>query len=173
MAQEAEDNLVLVGRITVPHGIRGEVKMRPLMEQPEILASLPAVQLRLPDAPDREARVRSVRMHLGAAMLTVEGVTDRTGAEALHGAEVYVRRDQLPELEPDVYYEADLLGLAVVTESGRDLGRITKVLFLPANDVYETDVALIPAVADEIVLSVDLEAGRMVVRDIPGLRKDE
>jgi ribosomal 30S subunit maturation factor RimM len=64
-------------------------------------------------------------------------------------------------------------GLQVLTESGQDLGPITHVLFGPANDVYETPLALIPAVEGEFVVSVDLPARRLIVRDVPGLRKDE
>ena len=84
----------------------------------------------------------------------------------------FVRRSELPPLEPDTYYESDLIGLQVLTEIGRDLGTIEAVHYYPANDVYETAVAMIPAVG-EIVVEVDLAQRLLRVRDIPGLRKDE
>jgi 16S rRNA processing protein RimM len=177
--EPATEELVLVGEVTAPFGIRGQVKLRPLMDRPEHLATLKeGVRLRWPADPKRPEqilRVKSVRPHgEGAVVLTLDGVTDRNGSEALREAQVFTPRSSLPALEPDAYYEADLLGLRVVTESGRDLGTVERVLFSAnANDVYETDVAMIPAVADEVVLRVDLAARTMTVRDIPGLRKDE
>ncbi len=171
-AASSGDDLVLVGEITSPHGVQGEVRMNPLMETPTELARLPAVILRYGDGREERRRITSARTHRRQTLLTVAGSGDRNAAEALRGVRVYIRRDQLPTLPPDAYYEGDLLGLSVVTESGQDLGAITQVYFGPANDVYETPLALIPAV-EAIVASVDLAARRMVVRDIPGLRKDE
>lgn len=169
----ASEEMVLVGEIAAPHGVRGEVKMRPLMERPETLSTLPAVFLHFADGREERRRVTSARAQQRHALLTLAGVADRNAAEALRGAQVWIRRDQLPELPPDTYYEADLVGLSVATEGGRDLGRIAQVHFYPSgNDVYETELAMIPAVGD-IVLSVDLGARRMIVRDVAGLRKDE
>jgi len=169
---KAGESLVLVGEITVPFGILGQVKMRPLMENPQALTKLPGARLRFPNGREETRRVSAVRMHQDAALVSLEGVDDRNAAETLRGVSVLIQQDELPPLEPDAYYESQLLGLRVETESGRDLGRIKKVHFYPANDVYETDVALIPAIAD-VVVQVDLAEGRLLVRDLPGLRKDE
>jgi 16S rRNA processing protein RimM len=170
---ETNEDRVLVGEITAPFGVRGEVKMRPLMDRPETLAKLPSVWLRFGDGREEKRRVTAARNHKGHALLTLVGVADMDAAETLRGAEVFIRRDQLPVLPPDAFYESDLIGLAVVTESGRDLGTIERVHFNPAaNDVYETEVALIPAV-EAVVLQVNLAARRLLVREMPGLRKDE
>jgi 16S rRNA processing protein RimM len=166
------ESLVLVGEITVPFGIRGQVKMRPLMENPQALTKLPGVRLRFPNGREETRRVSAVRMNQGAAVVSLEGVDDRTAAEGFRNVAVLIRQDELPPLEPDAYYESQLLGLRVQTESGRDLGRIEKVHFYPANDVYETEIALIPAIAD-VVVQVDLANSLLLVRDMPGLRKDE
>lgn len=171
---ESDDPVVLVGEISAPFGVRGEVKMRPLMDDPEALKDLPGVRLRFPGGSGREEtrRINGVRLHKHDALLSFEGIETMDDAETLRGVKVFILRSQLPPLEEDAYYADDLVGLQVVTESGRDLGQIEQVHFYPANDVYETPVALIPAVED-IVVEVDLEAGRVLVRDIPGLRKDE
>jgi len=166
------EKLVLVGEITAPFGVRGQVKMRPLMDKPEALAKLPAVYLQYPDGRTETRRITQVRWQQEIVLLSFDGVPDRNGAEMLRTALVFIREADLPPLEPDAYYEGQLLGLTVVTESGRDLGKIEHIHFYPANDVYETEVAMIPAV-ESIVLQVDLPGQRLVVRDIPGLRKDE
>ncbi|MBC8136174.1 MAG: 16S rRNA processing protein RimM [Fibrella sp.] len=177
------DSLVLVGEITSAFGIRGEVKMLPLMDEPKHLLKLPSVLFRWRKkggagadqaaVTERRLKVNSLRRHQGAALLMVEGVTDRNEAETFPGAEMFILRSELPPLGEDTYYEADLVGMAVVSESGKSLGTIVRVHFIPnANDVYETETAMIPAIGD-VVVQVDLLAKQVLVRDIPGLRKDD
>lgn len=172
------DPLVLVGEITSAFGIRGEVKMLPLMDEPKHLLKLPSVLFRwqkknVAGVVERRLKVNSLRRHQGAALLTVEGVTDRNDAETFPGAEIFIHRSELPTLGEDTYYEADLVGMSVVTESGKSLGTIVRVHFIPnANDVYETETAMIPAIGD-VVVQVDLATKQVLVRDIPGLRKDD
>lgn len=163
---------VLVGEITAPFGIRGQVKMRPLMDKPETLAKLPGVLLRYAGGREVAHKISEVRRHQEVVVLTFAGITDRDAAETLRGGLLLIPKSDLPPLEPDAYYEGQLLGLQVVTESGVDLGLVTQVHFYPANDVYETPVAMIPAV-ESVIVQVDLSGGRLVVRDIVGLRKDE
>lgn len=168
----SETDWVLVGEVAGPFGIRGQVKVRPLMEKPEILARLPRVLLRSPENRENEDRVTEVKYHQDILLLRFAGVPDRNHSEELRNYRLFIPRSDLPSLEEDSFYEDDLLGLQVVTEAGRDLGQIEAVHFYPANDVYETPVALIPAI-ESVIVRVDLEEGKMLVRDIPGLRKDE
>ena len=180
---QTQSSLVLVGEITSAFGIRGEVKMLLLLDDPKHLLKLPSILLQWPEKRgaekakatplERRLKVISLRRHQGAALLTLEGVTDRTQAEQFPGAQIFISRSELPALGEDTYYEADLVGLSVVTESGKSLGIIIRVHFIPnANDVYETEVAMIPAIGD-VVLRVDLATKQVLVRDIAGLRKDE
>ena len=145
-----------------------------LMESPATLAQLPFVTLEFPGTkkPAQTVRVLQARQQKNVALLTLENVTDRNASEDLRGALVFIAPDELPPLGPDTYYERDLIGLHVVTNTGGDLGAIEKVHFYPANDVYETALALIPAV-ESFILNVDLEQKQMTVRDMPGLRKDD
>ena len=172
--EEPAPPLVLVGEIAAAHGLQGEMRLNPLMDTPAVLARLPGVQFRYRDGRQERRRITSAKTHKRQLIVTVAGVADRETAEALRGVQIYIRRDQLPDLGPDTYYTHDLLGLTVVTEAGADLGAIQEVHLGPggANDVYETPLAMIPAIG-EVVLSVDLDARRMTVRDIPGLRKAE
>ena len=107
----------------------------------------------------------------GRHLIALEGM-DRTEAEGMRGVGVFLKRSEFPPLGEGAWYEWQLLGLSVVTESGKSLGKIERVLYLPANDVYETEVALIPAI-ESVLVSVNLEKSEMVVKDISGLRKDE
>lgn len=161
---------VLVGDISVPFGVRGEVKVSVLLDDPKHLKHLPGVLIRWEGGAEETRRVTAVRQHQGINVLAFEGIADRDQAERLRRAQIFVRQDELPPLEEDSFYDWQLVGLQVVTDSGRTLGRIEKVYFYPANDVYETPDALIPGVAS-VVIKVSLERGEMLVRDIPGLLK--
>lgn len=144
--------------------------MVPLMRRPEQLASLDAVRVQPPDGPERRLKIASVRPHQGIVLVRFDGL-DRDGAEELRGARVLIGRDAFAPLPDGEYYEWQLLGMDVVTDAGEPLGAIRRVHFNPvANDVWETETALVPAV-DAFVLSVDVGARRIVVRDDPGLRK--
>ena len=166
-----EDERVLVGEVLGAFGIRGEVRLASLLETPETLSDLPAVELRFHGGRTTLRQVLKVRRHHGGVVILFEAM-DRTEAETLHGAQIWVKKSELPPLGPDAWYEWQLLGLRVITESGRELGKIEQVHYYPANDVYETELALIPAIAD-VLVRVDLEANELLVRDIPGLRKVE
>ena len=158
------DKLVLVGEITAPFGMKGEVKLLPYLDEP---TSLVGKTFLLHGQP---SRIESIRLHQGTVLVHFEG-KDRTAAESLRGIQLFLPKSELPSLPEGAYYDWQLKGLAVVTESGKNLGVLESILYNPAaNDVYETSLALIPAHA-QFVLSVDLDAGRMVVSDDPGLLK--
>ena len=158
------DKPVLIGEVTAPFGMKGEVKLRPYLDDPKALVGKTFLLNGHP------SRVQSVRIHQGIPLVLFEG-TDRSAAETLHGTQLFLLKSELPVLPEGAYYDWQLKGLTVVTESGKDLGVLETILYNPAaNDVYETSLALIPAHA-QFVLSVDLERGRMTVSDDPGLLK--
>lgn len=164
-----DDENILVGEIAAPFGIRGEVRVYPYLDDPALLTKIP-LRLHFSGGPFQLIRAVGFRPHQGQLLVQFED-TDRTAAEGLRGAKLFLKKADFPPLPEGSYYEWQLKGLQVATESGEDLGTIKTVLFNPAaNDVYETDRALIPA-HEQFVLSVDLETRRMIVRDDPGLLK--
>lgn len=154
-----------MGRITRPHGVRGEVAVHPLSEIEERYA--PGSVLSVDDG--RTLTVRSSRPHHGRLLVTFEEIADRTEAEALRGALLLVPASAVPPPPEDAFWVHQIVGLEVVTEEGRALGRVREVIAGPANDVWVTEEVLIPAVRD-VVVSVDTGAGQVVIRDVPGLR---
>lgn len=101
-------------------------------------------------------------------------VASRDAAEELRGMLLVVPRDEAVKLPPDHYYIFELVGLHVYTEDGKYLGRLKEVLRPGANDVYVVEAEdldreiLLPAIKD-VVISVDLAKGQMLVRLLPGL----
>lgn len=164
-----DEPTVVVGRIAKAHGLRGEVAVQVLSDNPDRFIEGASVFLE----DGRELTVTATRWTGARLLVAFEGLLDRTSAEALRGRSLVVPRSMLPELQDGEYWPHQLIGCAVVTEAGRSLGRLTDVIENPANDLWAaTDDAgvetLIPAIRD-VVVDVDVEAGRVVVREVPGL----
>src|SRR5690554_3841069 len=131
------DELVSIGEVTAPHGVRGEVRVLPLTDFPRRFQGLARVFVRRrhETAPEERA-VERTRFHKGFVIVKLEGVDDRDAAETLRGALLQVGRDQVHPLPEGQYYVFDIVGMHVVDEDGRDLGVVRDVLFTGANDVY-------------------------------------
>jgi 16S rRNA processing protein RimM len=163
---------LLIGEITAPLGLKGEVRVFPHTDFPERFEGLREVGVRQGEGPPRVVAVTQARVLGRRISLKLDGIDTIEQAEALRGAHLLLPQSQAMPLEADAYYHHQLLGLEVVTTADESLGRITAILATGANDVYETPLALIPAVK-AFVLEVDLTQGRMVVTDDPGLKKHE
>ncbi len=167
----ASQEWVVIGKIVGVHGVRGEVKIVPSVEEPDFWRRLKTMVLQ--GRIQRELKVESVRMHQGNALVKFEGFPDRTAAESLRGRDVAVPFAWLPALEEDEYYVQQLVGMTVVTTEGETLGRLAEVLFTGANEVYivRGDLygeVLIPAIA-QVVETVDLESKTITVNLPEGL----
>jgi 16S rRNA processing protein RimM len=158
--------LLAVGRIARAHGVRGEVSVHPLTEVEARFR--PGAVLRLEDG--HTLTVGRVRRHQHRLLVKFDEVPDRTAAEALRDQVLLVPAAEAPTIEEvDRHWVHQVVGLEVVTESGRSLGRVREVLANPANDVWVTDDGtLVPAVR-EVVVAVDLDGGRVTIRELPGL----
>lgn len=156
------------------HGVQGALRLWPETDFPERLAGR-HVWLQGP-AP-RRAVIEAARPdRRGSFIVQIEGVHDRTAAEALRGYEVQVPLDELPPLPEGEYYQHQIVGLRVEDEEVGDLGQVVAIERTGANDVYVVERApgrqwLLPAIRD-VVLKIDLEAGRLIVRPIPGMIDD-
>jgi 16S rRNA processing protein RimM len=164
---------VAVGKITKAHGLRGEVVVLVFSDNPERFIAGSAVNIE----DGRELTIRDARPNGGRLLVSFEGVEERTAAERLRGSILVVPQSALPPLPEGEFWSHQLIGCEVVTEAGRSLGVVSDVIGNPANDLWvAVDDAgtetLIPAIR-EFVVEVDLAAGRVSVRDIPGLTASE
>jgi 16S rRNA processing protein RimM len=165
----APEELLAVGRIARAHGVRGEVAVQPLSEVEARFA--PGSVLRLGPDGVRPLTVEAARPHGHRLLVRFREVPDRTAAEELRGLFLLVPVSEAPDLGEDAWWPHQLVGCEVVTEEGRSFGPVTEVLHNPANDLWVTGHALVPAIRD-VVVSVDLDARRIVVRDLPGLEME-
>lgn len=163
---DSEKRDVVIGKIVAPFGLKGEVKVVPFTDFPERFKELGEVYVGS-EAAGRMRPIQSVRFHKGSILIKFEGIDDITAAENLRGAEIRIRESDLVPLEEGSYYIHDLIGLDVLTTEGENLGKVTEVLTGPAQDVYVTERAMIPAVK-EFVVSIDLQKKQIVVNPMEG-----
>lgn len=164
---------LVVGRIGRPHGIRGEVSVEVRTDSPDERFAPGSVLVT--DPVERgPLTVSRLHWHSGRLLLTIEGVTDREGAEALRNTLLVVESDELPELDdPDEFYDHQLIGLRAELEDGTALGLVDDVVHAPAEELLavrkpDGDELMIPFVS-AIVPTVDLAGGRVVVQPPEGL----
>ncbi|MBN1976171.1 MAG: 16S rRNA processing protein RimM [Anaerolineae bacterium] len=169
-----EPRYLVVGRVLRPHGVLGELRVEVITDYPERLGQHVHFYLAHPDSPEQVQRysIEKIRQHKEIALLKLEGCDDRNGADVLRNMLVQIPVEEAVPLEEGEYYHFQIAGVRVETEDGEWLGQVAEVLETGANDVYlvrgPRGEILLPAIAD-VVLELDLEARRMVVRLLPGI----
>lgn len=156
------DEPVIVARVARAHGLNGGLLLDSETDVPEALFQR-GRRLRVVGAPPglTEVEVAEARPHSGRWLVRMEGVTDRTSAEALRGASLTVPRSELPDLPEGAFLLHDLIGLTVV-DGGVELGLVREVYDLPAGPMLSVEVdgreRMIPlndAIIDEIDLATE------------------
>ncbi len=170
-----EPRYLVVGQVIGAHGLRGELKVRLLTDDPHRFAQLKRVFVGLEDEDPVAWILQSYRIHKNYALLQLEGCDDRTTVQTLTGLLIQVPREEAIPLEEDEYFEHQILGLSVWTVDGSHLGTVDEIIYTGAHEVYviqDSGAAqreiLIPAIRD-VVLEVDLDAGRLIVELPEGL----
>lgn len=162
-------NLVTVGRVGAPHGIRGELKLQLFLEDPD---NLPLFKDWYVQFPSKKTFVpyHDFEIHEKGSQFYIafKGVTDRDQCRQFTHALLAVPREEFPVLEGEEFYWSDLEGLSVYDQNETLLGVVAYLMETGANDVMivkspeQCDI-LIPYVYGEIVLSVDLPQKKIVV----------
>lgn len=169
-----------VGRIGEAWGLKGAFHVLAYADPPEALLAASRWHLRSPEGVRRATpaaatalpatlEVASVRASGAGLIASSPAVADRTAAEALRGARIFIARSQFPKAADDEFYWADLIGLEVVNREAMALGRVVGLIDTGPQSVLriqpaaaDADEVLIPFVS-AYVDSVDLAARRVVV----------
>lgn len=166
------DNMLVVGRIGRPHGIRGEVTVEVRTDDPDARFA-PGAVLATDPASAGPLTIEQAHWHSGRLLLSFAGVHDRSGAEALRGTLLLFDFADVPLPEdPDEFHDQQLIGLAVETVRGERVGTVTEVRHT-GQDLLVVGRAVgaeiyVPFVA-AIVPEVDVTGGRIVIDPPPGL----
>lgn len=164
-----DEPTVAVGRVSRAHGVQGEVSVLVLSEVEGRFA--PGATLWLEDG--RTLTVESSKPHRGGLLVRFREVRDREQAEGLQRALLVVPESSSPPLPEGSWWDHQIEGCAVETDRGRPLGTVREVIHTAANDVWSVvdgggRETLVPVLID-VLVSVDVGAKRIVVREIAGL----
>jgi len=167
------DSFLVIGQITKPHGVRGEVRVMPHTDLPERFTWLEVVYVG--EVEPRPVAVETARVHKNMVLLKLAGFDNRTEAESLRGEWLQVLEEEAIPLEEGEYYLYQLEGLLVFTDTGEALGTLVEIIETQANNVFlvrgpRGDVLLPDTV--EVIQEIDFENGRITVHLIPGLLPD-
>lgn len=157
------------GKIVNTHGIRGEVKIMPYTDVPELLCEFDRLFI---GKERNEIIIERSRVAKNMVIAKLEGVDTPEQAEKLRNKLLYMHRDDL-ELDEDTYFIQDLIGIEVKdADTGFVYGKIADVMQTGANDVYVIEgngrEYLVPAIAD-VVISTDIDGNSMTIRALDGL----
>lgn len=166
------EDLLQVGIITSTHGVRGEVKVYPTTDDPRRFRRLKEVVLDT-GKEKQNLEIEGVKFFKQFVILKFKGLDNINDIEKYRQKSLYVTRKNAVRLQKDEYFIADLIGLKVQDEDGKELGTVKDVIETGANDVYEVEMAdgkslLLPAIK-QCILNVDVGNGTMQVHILEGL----
>ena len=161
----ADQRLIKVGVISSLFGVNGWVKIFSYTEPKENILKYKHWEI-CKDGDRKTVNVKSGQLHGKTVIAQIEGITDRDQAKALLGYDAFIKREQMPDLSKGEYYWSDLIGLDVENLAGTHLGKVDSLFETGANDVFVVKgkrEQVIPFVQDQVIKSIDLDAGKMVV----------
>lgn len=166
--------MVPIGRLTRPHGLKGELLLLPYVDDLELLPDLAGLRVCLRRHPEdmRECDIIAWRRVGKRVLIQVESCQTVEQAETYRDTEVLIPRHRFPALPEGEYYWFEIEGLRVYASDGRPLGTVTDIIHTGSNEVYVvTDgprELLVPAL-QEVVQRIDLRHGEMHLFAVPGL----
>ena len=166
------EQLLQVGVITQPHGVRGEVKVFPTTDDPVRFKKLKKVILDT-GKEKLDLEVEHVKFFKQFVIVKFKEFDNINDIERYKRYPLLVTRENAVPLEEDEYFVADMIGMKVITEDGTEFGTLSDVMETGANDVYVIDSkehgeVLMPAIK-ECVLNVDMESEIITVHLMNGL----
>jgi len=172
MPGKGPGDVVSLGVVTRPQGVRGEVRVHPFNKDSDLLLELSEVLLISPRGEARRVRITQARRMPKVVVLRIEGIGTVEDAETLREATVAIPREALPPPERDEFYLVDAVGLAVRLTSGEPVGEVVEIMEYPSVtclrvrvDEGYLEVPLLPAWVDR----VDPEGGEVVLLTIDDL----
>ena len=171
------EDFIVIGRIYKPHGVQGEISIEYFNpDNPHFFSHYHMIFLQGDEGSLSPYRVLSVRPHKRFILVQLEGIHTRAEAEQLRGKKVLIDPIELPLLEADEYYWQDILGMRVVSDTGKDVGTVREIVPTGSNDVYVVQKGaqefLIPATKD-VIMNIDIQARTMVIRPLEGLLQED
>ena len=154
------------GEIVTTHGVKGEVKVLCWLDDPQMLCAFDRCRI-----DGKEYEMQQVRVQKTCNLVKLAGIDTMEAAQLMRGKTIELYRE---DIDDEVIFAAELIGMEVYAET-QCIGKIKDVLDYPGNSVYVVKGEyeyMIPAV-NQFILDTDMDANRMQVKLIEGMRSDE
>lgn len=164
--------LLEIGEVVNTHGLKGEVKVNPWCDSPQLLCNMKYVYIH-----DQRVKVISAKQQKNSVIMLLDGVDSIDKAASMYGTILYVNRNDMA-LEEGRYFIQDIIGCEVYDiDTNHMYGTVSDVFKTGANDVYQiTDIKsknfLLPVIPD-VVLDVNIEKRKIFIRPLKGIFDDE
>lgn len=157
-----------IGRIVSTHGIKGEVKVEPWCDSPDMLLKIKKIYTENEEI----LKIVTLRIHKNSVLMQLEGINDITAAEKLKNTVILTDKKEVI-LKKDYFFIKDLIGINVFdADTGVKYGSLTDILKTGSNDVYvimgDEKEYLVPAIK-ECIIETDMDKGIMKIRPLKGL----
>ncbi|GAA0435510.1 MAG: ribosome maturation factor RimM [Bacillota bacterium] len=167
------EKMYTVGKIINTHGIHGEVKVLRITDFEERFSIGKTLYIVKDGNIQKELTIESHRMHKGFDLLRFKGLTNINDVEVYKGCKLKIKEDQLTDLAEHEFYYHEIIGCAVFTNDGEQIGTIKEILSPGANDVWvvrrsQGKDVLIPYIASVVTL-VDTQASKVIIEPMEGL----
>lgn len=165
------DRLIVVGKALKPVGLKGEFKIYPYTETPDIFKDFPFLFFE-----EERFEVATIRKHQNLIVASLKDVQTLDGAKKLTGKIVKTSSRFFPPKEEDEFFWFELIGLSVFNTQGARLGEVKSLVRTSAHDVLEIYTGkkelLIPFI-DEIVKTIDVEQSQIIIDLLDGMNPDD
>ncbi len=168
------EKMFTVGKIVNTHGIKGEVKVIPITDDPKRFERLKEIYIERKEM--QRYKIEGIRYHKKFVLIKFEGIDTLNDAELFKNATLKINKEDSLPLGNDEYYIGDLYDLNVKTQDGRILGKLIDIIYTGSNDVYvikneETGKELLIPAIKQVIKQVDLENKTMSVELLEGLEE--
>jgi 16S rRNA processing protein RimM len=171
-----EKDLLPIGKVVKPHGIRGKIKVYYFGGDPSLFPHYREIFIKNQAGLLQSYEVLEAVPQPPRLILQLKGIEGREAVEPLMGKEILIEKRALPDLEEGEYYWFDIMGMVVETERGKKIGRVKEIFSTKAYDIYVVEgkkkEIFLPA-TEEVIQSIDIKKGRMQVVRMKGLWEEE
>lgn len=155
-----KEERIKIGKIVNTFGIKGELKVYPYVDYIDELSKI--------YIDNKEYTLSKSRNQKNVVIIKIKGLDDINLVEDFKNKEIEIDRVDLPKLKEGEYYVEDLIGLDVYTDEGKLLGKLDDIFNTGANDIYQVNNILLPAIPD-VIKKIDIENQKIIVHIIKGL----
>ena len=155
-----KEERIKIGKIVNTFGIKGELKVYPYVDYIDELSKI--------YIDNKEYTLPKSRNQKNVVIIKIKGLDDINLVEDFKNKEIEIDRVDLPKLKEGEYYIEDLIGLDVYTDDGKLLGKLDDIFNTGANDIYQVNNILLPAIPD-VIKKIDIENQKIIVHIIKGL----